>query len=362
MRAEDNQMLEEGFSFLNTKTLGNIAVVLDASSSAWEYQDVILQVAVHLFETLPAGISKKLYFLSNSKEYDFNRLSRDAPKWWRENNFRGSFLTPILERLGNCKVVVIGSGLIYDLEDWRDSEWASKLFFVKAGESLRAALAIGEEVDCIQLPELLSRLHDPIVSVEIGGIAFMPYYWSNHGYKLSLGRENHLRGSSLEDFSTALAFFGNGVKARIRRASGAEEEVPLECLMPEIKEEWEALTKEEAEVFKKAVKDEQFVCLICGKRHSPSTLKCYQGASILGQPVYPSFGTRRGFVAFKETHSAVLFSFHIVNSIKIGEGKVAIASGSRAKVYEYNPLEERWLERGELKPYCAFGGKYLVVT
>lgn len=353
-------MLKEGFGLLSIKSIGDVVVVLDASESAQECRDTIMKIAIQLFEKLPAGINKKLYFLSNPKEYDFSKLSRCAAKWWNENGSRGSFITPILEHVRNCKVVVIGSGSIYDLQDWQDCAQTSNFLFAKVGESLRGELNVGEEINSMQASELISRLHRRIDSIEIGGTGFMPYYWNNSKYELHLGDRSYLKGSDLEDFSTTVAFFGSNIKARI--ISGIDdEEVNLEPSDTELREDWKALSNKEVEVFTKAVKGEPFICLVCGKKHEPRTLKCYENSSILGQPVYPSFGNRRGFVLFRETPETVLFSFWSVNVIRIGQNRVAIATGSQAKINEYDTRQEKWVEKGKLMPYYCLDGKYLAV-
>jgi len=357
-------MLKEGVALLNMKSIGDVAVVLDASESAQEYRDAIMKTAIQLFEKLPAGINKKLYFLSNAKEHDFSKLSRYAAKWWKENSSRGSFITPILEHVRNCKVVVVGSGPIYDLQDWQDSAQISNFLFVKVGESLCGELDVGEEIDSTQTGELPSRLYCRIDSVEIGGAGFMPYYWSNSKYELHLGDRSYLKGSNLEDFSTTVAFFGSNVKARI--ISGTDDEEanlePWGAEFGEAGEDWKALSDQEVQVFKKAAKGEPFICLVCGKKHEAWTLSCYEDAFILGQPVYPSLGKRKGFILFKEVPKTVLFSFWPVNVIKIGENKVAIAIGSQAKIHEYDARQGKWVEKGKLMPYYSLDGKYLVVT
>jgi hypothetical protein len=350
-------MLEQGFGLLQPKAFGDVSIVLDASESACEYQEAILQAAVQLFEKLPAGIAKGLYFLSNPKRYDVSKLPRNAVKWWEQNRLRGSFLTSILEQVENSKVVVIGSGPIYDLEDWQESRWASKLYFIKVGESLRGGLEIGEEIE--DSSQALSCLHDPVISVEITGTGFMPYYWSNPKYKLSIGDRVTLQGSNLENLSVFVGFFGSDVKAYIVKRSG-EECTLLKSAEDKEQVAWSTLSDEECEIFYKAINGEEFTCLVCRRNHLPSGLKCDR-SSILGEPVYPTLGKRRGFVFFKETPDGILFRFHPASAARIGNTTVAVALGGRAKIYEYNLAEEQWGEKGYLKPYHALEDGYIAV-
>lgn len=350
-------MLGQGFGRLQLKTFGDIAIVLDASESAWEYRDAILRAATQLFENLPAGAAKELYFLSNPKRYDTNRLHRNAAKWWEQNRLRGSFLTPILEQVENSKVVVIGSGRIYDLEDWQETNWSSSLYFMKIGESIRGQLAIGEEVE--ELSQLLSCLYDTIVSVEISGDGFMPYYWSNPEYKLLITERITLAGSNLENPSVSVGFFGTDVKARVVRKS-SDEFKSFEFTENQAEETWKPLTQEECLVFRKALKGQEFSCPICGKQHLVSGLRCDRN-SILGEPIYPSLAKKKGFVFFKDTSNGVFYRFHPVSAVKIGDSAVAVAFGSRAMVYEYNMTERRWVGKDYIEPYYAFEDTYIAV-
>jgi hypothetical protein len=350
-------MLGQGFGRLQLKTFGDIAIVLDASESAWEYRDVILRAATQLFEKLPAGVVKELYFLSNPKHYDANRLQRNAAKWWEQNRLRGSFLTPILEQVANSRVVVIGSGRLYDLDDWQETNWNSGLYFMKIGESLRGQLEIGEEVE--ELSQLLSCLYDTIISVEISGDGFMPYYWSNPEYKLLITEKFTLAGSNLENPSVSVGFFGTDVKARVIRKSSDEFKF-LEPAEDQAEEVWKPLTQEECLVFRKALKGQEFTCPICGKQHLVSGLRCDHN-SILGEPIYPSLAKKKGFVFFKETSNGVFYRSHPVNVVKIGSAAVAVALGNRAMIYEYDVTERQWMEKDYIKPYYAFKDTYMAV-
>jgi hypothetical protein len=355
-------MLEEFCARLNIGALNTVAVVLDASQSARGCWEDALRIAGHLFENLPADTGKGLYFLSNAREYDFARLARNATRWQKENSSRGSFITPVLEQLSKDigQVIIIGSGYIYDLEDWQESEFASRFLFVNLGESLRNDLEIGEEMDHPAPPELVSRLYNPVLSVTISGAGFMPYYWSNPGYKLLIDDEVTLIGQNLADFSLSLSFFARNAGARIRRAEG-EEQIPLEHSEIEIEDEWEPLNEKEREIFQAAIGGRNFLCPACGKELSAATLRCYEGSSILGKPVYPSFGNRRGFVTFKRTSDNIFFKFHNVEVIRLDKTRVARATGTRAKIYEYETARGTWVGKDELEPYHAFGAQYLAV-
>lgn len=351
------QLLAQGFGLLQTESSRDVAVVIDASESAWEYREEILQVAVQLFENLPASIGKSLYFLGNPETYDISKLQGYSTKWWEQNKKRGSFISPILEHANNSSVIVIGSGIIYDLEDWQGSQWDSKLHFLKFGESLRGGVEIAEESN--DLSEALDCLYNPIISIEISGTSFMPYNWTNPKYILSTGEIVTLQGQNLEDPSISIAFFGSDVKAKIVRRSG-QFCIPLKSVDYKEQLNWSTLQDKECEIFHKAMNGERITCPICAKNHLVSGLRC-DSNSIRGEVIFSSLREDKGFVFFKETPNGVLFRVHPVSVAKIGDAEVAIISGSRAKIYKYNQTEQQWRESGYLKPYQAFEDGYMAV-
>lgn len=352
-------MLEQGVGTLQLKAFENVAIVLDASESAANCQETVMQMGVRLLDSLPVGAAREVYFLSNPRVYDARELQRNTSKWRQQNQLRGSFLTPILERVHDCNVVVIGSGWVYDLDDWQDSEWSSKIFLMSVGESLRGQSAVGEEVD--DVPHLLSYLHDPIVAVEITGESFMPYCWSNPEYRLVPESMIRLTGTNLQDHSVSVEYFGSEVKARVVRKS-SEEFRSLKSAQRQIEEEWRPLTRDECSVFHQAVKGEEFTCPICHECHSVPGLRCDRRSGILGRPIYPSLGNNKGFVFFKETADGISYRFHPVNALRIGDSAVAVASGSVATAYEYNARQKKWLAKDRVKPYHALSDMYVAVA
>jgi hypothetical protein len=352
-------VLAEGSGHLAVNAIENVAVVVDASESAKGQKEVILELALRYLDGLPANVERKLYFLSNPEALDAASLPQNAEVWWRQKGRRGSFITPILERVKDSRVVVIGSGPIHDLEDWKDDKVMSRLVLVKTDESLRSGVESCHEVEPTQMVE-----PEPIVSVEITGEDFMPYYWTNTGYSLSVGEKAALSASDLEDFSLSLRFFGTRVRARIKRRRG-EEEIPLESSGIEVQQEWKTLRVEEGQVLGAAVRGDNFTCLVCGKEHPPSAVKCCDSSqsgsvSVLGlrlPVVYPSLKNDKGFVVFRETHEKGLYRVHPVNVIRIAMGRVAVVLHNRPSVFDYETSQRKWIERGQLTSYHRLEGE-----
>ena len=349
--------MNERFFRLSVDAHNRLVIVLDASESAQEQWEEILSLASNTVNKLPAHIDKKLFFLSNSQEYNFNNLNYEAKSWREENLSRGSFITPVIKSLvkNTGKIIIIGSGPVYDLEDWLESDFTGKFIFVKLGQSLKKDLNIGIE---IEPPELPGYLQNPIQSVEISGKGFMPFYWNNTGYKVLLKDEILLCGQQLKDFSISFSCYGAEIKARIKKNIG-EEQITLKPSENKLEEKWEILTNREADVFKQSLISKEFICPCCKEKHAPRTLMCYKEASITGEPVYSSFGTRKGFFVFRETKDQILFRHHPVNIIKVGDARAAIISGNKTILYQFD--RGKWMGKEELEHYhCLSENRYLV--
>jgi len=345
-------MQKECFGIIDIKPFKDVAIVLDASESASECQETIVKTTIQLIEKLPRGSIKGLYFLSNSKQYDIDKLLRNSATWWEQNKLRGSFLTPVLEQIKESMAVVIGSGPIYDLEDWQDSFWNSNLYFYKVKDTLRGDWKIGQEFQ--ELSQATSFLFDPILSIEITGTGFMPFYWNNPEYKLSFAAGVKLIGSNFYNPSVTLGYFGDDVKAEILRKSG-EETIALKSVDYQEQDTWNTLTERESEIFHRASRGEEFTCIICGHKHPASRIRCDTN-SILGEPIYPSLGKKRGFILFKENTNKVCFKFHPVSVIQIHDHSVAISlDGKEAQIYELDPTENQWQEKMDFNHYHASG-------
>lgn len=356
-------MLEHGFSELNLKVSKDVVVALDASESAGAYQDEICRVALQLIENQHSYTTISLFFLGNPEAYDARELKRNAKTWWQQNRSRGSFIRPIMERMPASDVVVIGSGAVYDLDDWWETDPGSTIYLMKVGATLRGESRFGEEEEMDDMFQLLTCLHNPIVRVEIAGDGFMPYYWSNAAYKLVMAEAKPVRllVSDCEDPSICVGCFGNNVRARVVRSKGEELRSlsPADC---SASDDWVTLTERECLVFRQVVRDEKALCPACGVLHSMSGLRCRpRDGALLGEPIYPSIRGGKGFVFFKEISGAVAYRFHPVNAVKIGDRAVAVASGSRATIYEYEESQNKWVGQGPLKPYHPLGSEYLAV-
>jgi len=351
-------MLPEGYATLKLEAQNDIAIIIDASESAEPYREIVMKTVSQLLDKLPAGYTNKLYYLGNATTYDAMKLSRNAGRWWQENSQRGSFITPNLQSLSACQVIVVGCGKLYDLEDWKGSDRESNLIFITARESLRNGVDIGREFDSSQVPEAITSLHNPVLSVEITGDGFMPFSWDNTDYSVTIDRSASLAAINPKTYSVSVRFFGSNVVARVVRKSG-DEEVRLDRAGGVMDAAcWSALTHTEATRFVKAIHGEEIDCPVCPETHSSSTLRCDRH-TILGEPVYPSLAAHHGFVCFLQTSQGVQFMCLPVPVLKVGQDKVAVAHGNQAAIYEYTGKHEGWKNTGTMPAYHQLDNIYV---
>jgi mRNA-degrading endonuclease RelE of RelBE toxin-antitoxin system len=364
--------MEEQFIELNSPEFETVVVILDASESAEKDWPTIVELAKKIFQKTPAEVKKKLYFLSNPQEHDIEKFEDNVGMWRKQNSKKGSFITPILNQVKNVKIVIIGSGIIYDLEDWTTSEISKKIIFVKTSESMRGNLEIGTEIERDSFDGQLLNLHNRILSVKISGEDFLPYYWDNPGYSISFERDIALKSSNIVNYSIKIATFGKNIKASIEKVEG-NEKIALTSINtnpPDIINvienygmKWEKLEKDEMEIFKDHIKSEKVQCPFhaCEKEIT-GPLKCDNPAhgKLLGRPIYESLKNIKGFVIFKDCADRVYYKQYTSEIIKIGDGTVAINKKSKAVISRYESSTKRWVEQKDLKPYFPLTGGYYV--
>jgi hypothetical protein len=365
--------MEEQFIELNSPEFETVVVIVDASESAEKDWPVIVNLAKKIFQKTPAEIEKKLFFLSNPQEYNFDKFEENVGIWRKKNSNKGSFISPILRKLKNAKVVILGSGIIYDLDDWSINTISQKLVFVKIGESMRGNLDIGTEIEKDSFDGQLLNLHNYILSVKISGSGFMPYYWDNPGYSVNMEKDVSLTSSKLDNHSVKIAAFGKNIKAIIEKVEGRDD-ISIknsETTIPDIIQlietyckMWGKLENDEIGIFKKHIISEKVLCShpSCG-REIKGSLKCdNQGlhGKLLGWPIYKSLKNIKGFVIFKNTHDSVFYKPYPSEIIKIDNDTVALNKKSKAIILRFETGTNKWVEQEDLKPYYPLKGGYYV--
>ncbi len=362
--------MEDHFFSFESPKFETIAVILDASESAENDWAKIVDFAKKIFQKTPAEIKKRLFFLGNPEEYDIEDFEENVGLWRKQNNKRGSFISPVLKNINNAKIVIIGSGIIYDLEDWLENHKFTKILLVKMSESMRGTQEIGTEIDKDSFDG--HQLANPIQTIQIEGDDFMPYYWDNPGYSPILDGEVTLKSSNLKNYSINLAAFGENIKVKIIKNEGKEKipltsvEIPSTTIIKLIEnneKSWEKLNADEEKIFKEHTSADVIKCPTCGCVIS-GPLRCHnEKGSILGKPIYSSLKEIRGFVIFKDLPEGIYYKQYNPEIIKIDENSVAINKKAKAVIYRYHPNKKKWVQDEDLKPYHPLkGGYYVSIT
>lgn len=195
--------------------------------------------------------------------------------------------------------------------------------------------------------------------VRLSGTGFMPTLWDNAGYRLSIaGGDVSLVGERLGDYSVTVRFLANrnaSVTATVTHSSGAQSIEPIQSVAhtelpkphvsgsqrkPELVQDYpqqvEAsshcdlpnvgwLRPEEAEIFRRAVKQEPFTCLRCRKTCCWDTLRCRSEGGF-GHLVYPSLEKHKaaGFVLFQRKGDGVSFQMLGCDVLQLDAEAVAV--------------------------------------
>jgi len=367
--------MEEHFFELKNPESETIVVILDTSESTKDVWEEIVCLTKKIFQKIPADIPKKLFFLGNPQECDFSTFEKNPGLWQKNNLKKGSFISPILSHIADAKIIVIGSGIIYDLEDWADGDVAKKIIFVQMHESMRGSIELGEEIDGDAFNRRLSNLHNRVHLIKIhGGSDFIPFYWDNPGYTLCSGESCELKAANLKDYSIRIASFGKNVLATLEKTEGNEEVTLklIETTTPDVitliennGSKWQKLTDYEVNLFNQHKTSQRIFCPEpkCGKEITHS-LKCENHnihPGFTGYPIYQSLKNITGFVIFKETIDGVLFKEYKSEIIKIGENRVARNLKTRAEIlYNTRYTNKRDTGREFLKPYHPLKEGYYV--
>ena len=345
--------LRETCSRVGTAGAARVAIVLDASESAQAHEADIAALARQIANGLPAPVERSLYFLGNAAPYRLTEFAARSAEWFRGNRKRGSLLTPLYEALEDAegvRVVVIGSGRIFDLADWADTPQLANTLLVSLGEPLQGQPTLAEELCQPSAQDVCRRLYDPPVRVELSGPGFMPTRWDNPDYRLTLtGGAAMLVGDRLKDYAVNLQCFigvGSDLDATVTRASGAQG--PLAVAPAALGDVGGAdagrLGPREAEAFRLAVRHQPFRCPVCGEECDWDCLRCHAGGGF-GHLVYPSIAEHvtSGFVVLREERDGVAFQAAGGSVLRLGPGAVVLkAHGQPMAICRFEPRTAAW--------------------
>lgn len=364
--------MEEHYYELSNPEPDTLVVILDASESAEQDWPTIVDLAKKIFQKTPAGIEKKLFFLSNPQEYNIDTFEENVGSWRKKNLKKGSFISPILAQIKEGKIIVIGSGEIYDLPDWKKDRLAQNIVFVKIGKSMRGSVEIGKEIEPNAFDGQLLNLHNRILSVKINGSDFMPYYWDNPGYSINDENGISLIASNLENYSIKIAAYGENITASIEKVERSEKVTlphigisppDIIYILEHSETKWENLADDEIETFREHKESKKILCPDPSCRWEiTGSLKCDnpKHGKLLGFQIYKSLKGHKGFIVFKDTDEGVFFKQYPSEMIKIGEEVVARSKKFKAVILRYEHGINKWAEQEDLKPYHKVREGYYV--
>lgn len=143
------------------ETRGTIALVVDGSQSAEEYWSETRQAALELHSRLTKGAEVSLRLLGYSQPLTISDLESSLPL--RQGC---SLIAPSLEKLAQRQslrmVIVIGSGEVFDLEDWIEHPLIDSWLLVKSGpDSLQNSANRLPEIAASQIDQIAHFLRRP---------------------------------------------------------------------------------------------------------------------------------------------------------------------------------------------------------
>lgn len=343
--------MEKQYAKLDISSSGRVVIILDASESARKHWDRIVEIARDIGFRISAEIRKEYYALGNSKP--FPESSLEFPARIRiDNEHRGSFISPILDGIQGVpdKIVVVGNGVIYDLEDWTGERFDDSFLFINVGDVPLCSFKMGESSDDKEYVSYINEMRKKIKKVIIHGKSFMPFFWNNRAYRLEFrSGKAFLEAEYSGDFSVDLGYMGENVGAVLFYEDGKEISVqPVSGTPPE--ENWLPLTPAEADLFRRASASPEFLCPHCDEMHDRYETRC-PNAGILGRALYESLEGVDGMVIFRESGDEILYLSQGAGACYAGENRVAAGSGGSARLYELDRERGDWREAGVVEPY-----------
>jgi hypothetical protein len=348
-----------------------ISLIVDASGSAARYKSKIIDVVNELLKKVPYAQIREIFFLGGDRGYSTEEFKHPA-KLFDENSGQISLVGPLLRNISSGskplgKFVVIGSGKIFDLEDWIDyGHWV----FVKVGgQSLVGGLPT-TEVSCENLDRAICQLVDPIEKVKINVPDWMPHNWDNPHY---VWEDGSLLANNLGELTAwtvnitafvieplqpaANLFFQSGRKERIYLSETPVFPNPLD---------WHILSETEIRLYQNAIHGKRFQCPICKQEHQPSQLQCTSenewGIKHLVYPTIEKFGWNRGYILFRELGQVVEVCRLGQTALRLSDIKVAILENDERRIFQFNKKQERWSpDPSPWKEYLEIEGNVRVV-
>lgn len=329
----------------------SVALVLSAASNPEE----VAAVASSVIQSLPARVTCEVYFLGNPSPYSARTFGVRSAHWFSENATRASVVGPLMRRLGGTEstIALIGSGPVFDLEDWLDSARPSGFVVYSVGEPVADERLSAVLLTARDREELLRFLYDPVVSACVSGPGLVPVAWNNAAYRLQRD-EGRLQlvstqAASLEVSVSCLALGADAATCTGQTQSGRSIDVRLAVHDAADSPEGECvqLSESEVRVFRQASRDKPFRCPHCASVHGSQTLHCQRDPApkyLFGRPVYSTLEAAgvRGLLVCREAAGGVYCETAGRAAVGIGENQVLVLLQGKLCCLAYQEASARW--------------------
>ena len=356
----------------------HVALVLDASESASDHRDAVASLALQTISSLPATANCSVFFLGNPVAYAGRKLEPNVAQWFDENERRASLIGPVVRGLATngprSAIAIIGSGRVFDLEDWIES--ISHLHFILLPVTSPLCASDLANVSVVQnVDELLRVLHDPIVKVDIATPGMVPLAWTNSAYRLQLkDGQFHVLAEAAERFDVRLKCEASGAIPEYClawRRSGTQIRIAMTTSLDDLHEtDALMLTESEANIFRQAIRRQSLKCPQCAQLHSWDTVYCNNTCvpkyRFKGFPLYPSLENKntQGLVVFEQTGESVCCEVLKQAVLRVSESRVLamLNKNKKAQLLDYEPASSTWTSTQEVvDPYVALtDGRYVL--
>jgi hypothetical protein len=253
---------------------------------------------------------------------------------------------------------VLGAGPIFDLEDWIGTSIAERLLVVNFGQQSVSAGFLPEchaSLEQVMAARPVAGLLGTPLRLEVSGNAVMPFFWDNHSYKW---RELTLAAESAENWQVhvgVLCLNPTDIKAITTTSGGITLPATQVLSLPRPwSPNWTLLSADDVTIFRDSLQTDRYLCPICGKQHRTDVLRCPDDPeSMLGRYAYSFLQARHGatFVLLKDSDEDPRFAFYPCEALRVGRSCVAIRSGNRADVYEFDFSNAGWRKTNRVKQY-----------
>lgn len=331
-----------------------LTLVVDCSESAQVHLNDIQALVKKLINTLPRAYWGPVFFLGSQEIYTIEDLETNMAALMTQHQSRISLFSPIAHRLLSkslkSQIVIIGNGLIFDLEDWLD-KFDFHLF--RLGQDHLTLAPELKEYSQLQFDEALTEIENHPIKISIEFPNSMPCYWNNPQFRwqkpflvidaIKAKNELNLEVKILaKDDITPTAHIENMtqkiVKVDLTRMQGAS-----------IVSGWDhlRLTPPEEKAYWQMKPGLAYDCPVCNGKHVSSEVYCEQrnewGSKSIVFPSLQKLGVKKGIFLFQENSDCIEVALSPCNVLQLSQHQVIIQEGNHFMRYEYSMEKSDWM-------------------